>query len=307
MKQHYEQAEVAEIARSLGLTGVPELLPTLGMVNEVWRVENAVIRICTDEEAERDAKIEEIVVPLAIQAEVRTPKLIHADHSQRLVDGSYTVYERVEGQTIGELDANQGKTRGAFVQIGREIAKLHRLPKLQGDPMRLLTKPEFEGIAAQLEKAEGSGLIDSADRAWIEAWFCKLKPEADPILDTIVHNDLHPWNVMAKADTAEFVAIIDWGDAGYGHPAFDFIGTPLWCIPPMLDGYVEEGGTIEGDFIPVLLSQWMVNALWDGRCLPGHPEYARKWWRWPPNVIDGVKQFFEKDCDPRLKQFGPSP
>jgi hypothetical protein len=42
--------------------------------------------------------------------------------------------------------------------------------------------------------------------------------EAGPVPETLVHGDLHPWNV--QRDDGRLV-IFDWSDASWGHPFFD--------------------------------------------------------------------------------------
>jgi aminoglycoside phosphotransferase (APT) family kinase protein len=54
-------------------------------------------------------------------------------------------------------------------------------------------------------------------------------------------------NVMCSP-AGELMAIIDWGDAGWGDPALDFAGIPLDAIPFAQEGYESEGPGALGTF-----------------------------------------------------------
>ncbi len=64
----------------------------------------------------------------------------------------------------------------------------------------------------------------------------------------------------------ELLALIDWGDAGWGDPTFDFAQIPLLAIPNVLEGYREVapyllGGTLKERIIWDKLNDAMVKAL----------------------------------------------
>jgi aminoglycoside phosphotransferase (APT) family kinase protein len=51
-----------------------------------------------------------------------------------------------------------------------------------------------------------------------------------------VHNDLHEMNVMCTR-AGGLLALLDWGDAGWGDPAVDFVGVPLQMMAAAFEGY----------------------------------------------------------------------
>ena len=53
-------------------------------------------------------------------------------------------------------------------------------------------------------------------------------------------------NIMCTRDD-ELLALIDWGDAGWGDPTFDFRQIPLSAIPYVLEGYGDMAPEILGD------------------------------------------------------------
>lgn len=62
-----------------------------------------------------------------------------------------------------------------------------------------------------------------------------------------IHADVHPMNVMCTR-TGELLAVIDWGDAGWGDPCLDFVGIPDDHVPSALLGYeVEAPGLLRRD------------------------------------------------------------
>ena len=46
-------------------------------------------------------------------------------------------------------------------------------------------------------------------------------------------------NIIVDTTPMQYVALLDWGAAGWGDPAWDFAGMPLRATPAMLGGYCE--------------------------------------------------------------------
>ncbi|TVR02674.1 MAG: hypothetical protein EA403_08080 [Spirochaetaceae bacterium] len=67
----------------------------------------------------------------------------------------------------------------------------------------------------------------------------------DVIETRFIHGDIHPMNVMCSS-AGELLAIIDWGDAGWGDPFLDFAGIPFDHIPAALEGYEAEAPGLLG-------------------------------------------------------------
>jgi thiamine kinase-like enzyme len=43
------------------------------------------------------------------------------------------------------------------------------------------------------------------------------------------------------------VALIDWGDAGWGDPVLELAALPIEAVPHVVAGYEAEGGELGGD------------------------------------------------------------
>ena len=62
-----------------------------------------------------------------------------------------------------------------------------------------------------------------------------------------IHDDVHAMNIMCSS-SGELLALIDWGDAGWGDPALDFAAIPFDDVPSALEGYeVEAPGLLGRD------------------------------------------------------------
>ena len=82
--------------------------------------------------------------------------------------------------------------------------------------------PALSHAIASLVEREGDGL-DGQDRATLSAFVDGLPARfaalaACGLPDTLVHGDFHPGNVRGDGTT---MTLLDWGDAGVGHPLLD--------------------------------------------------------------------------------------
>lgn len=285
-------SNVQAIADKHGLRGDPEPRPDLGMINEVWFIGDVVLRYAPSPDAVRDARIEAEMVPKAVRVGVRTPELLHfQDEDER----GYTLFRRVAGVTLGSLPSEYPRYERCFRQMGRELAKLHAI-KLSGDQPELMSKPKLYDSYRQARLCREEKVLTDEEVDWMEAWLRRLEALAQDRRTTLVHNDVHAWNVLVDPDLGELTAFLDWGNGGYGHPAFDFAGMPLQAMPEMLAGYVEEGGVADDRFMAALLWQGANVGLWEARKMKSFKLYKpeeRGWWRWPAGGVGELKAFLE--------------
>ncbi|MCP4602411.1 MAG: aminoglycoside phosphotransferase family protein [Proteobacteria bacterium] len=73
-----------------------------------------------------------------------------------------------------------------------------------------------------------------------------------------LHSDVKDMNIMCTRDD-ELLALIDWGDAGWGDPTFDFRQIPLLAISYVLDGYRDVAPDLLGDTLKERI-------IWDKLC-----------------------------------------
>ena len=60
-----------------------------------------------------------------------------------------------------------------------------------------------------------------------------------------LHNDVHEWNIMCTSE-GKLLALIDWGDAGWGDPTLDFAAIPFDAVCVALEGY--DARELFGDY-----------------------------------------------------------
>ena len=117
--------------------------------------------------------------------------------------------------------------------LAERLAMVDGLVRLQSawstrtDELLGLGLPDWRGPAlsraiAALVEREGDGL-DDRDRATLGAFIADLPARfaavaACGLPDTLVHGDFHPGNVRGDGTT---FTLLDWGDAGVGHPLLD--------------------------------------------------------------------------------------
>jgi hypothetical protein len=130
------------------------------------------------------------------------------------------------------------------------------------------------------------GFITSKDGDEIVAAMDHLAEIGGPIPERrLIHNDIHPWNLMCDPSSGGLTAIIDWGDATYGDPARDFASMPLQCLPAMIEGY----GVTDTPMIARSIVVGTLVALGELR----NPEMTgdyRHWWRMPPGGWQEMKR-----------------
>lgn len=88
----------------------------------------------------------------------------------------------------------------------------------------------FEAVGLVVDDRTVSGLEGACDEL-----------SCGPLPQTLVHGDLHPWNVMVDGNE---LRIFDWSDACVSHPLFDLptflMRTDISARQRLLDAYLDE-------------------------------------------------------------------
>lgn len=131
------------------------------------------------------------------------------------------VIERVDGPTLIEALV-QGEVSTA--EVGAMLADLHR---------RLHALPAPPDLGGASLRAEAAGSL-----------------RADRTADRVLHQDLHPANVLLGADGP---VVIDWASGAVGHPDTDLGHTALVLAAVVVVGGIDDGA---GDVaaLPVMVS-----------------------------------------------------
>ena len=200
------------------------------------------LRIATDcAEAVGDARTESVAAPIARQAGVLVPRLIAFDDSRAIVDRPYSIWERIHGETLGLLPPDALRDRETWRAVGRQLALLHRRVSEAPDPHGWLDHPDRDmDFAERVATLAASSCIHTSIAKEIERWIEALRPAVAATTNRcFLHNDIHDMNVICR-QSGSVLAIIDWGDAGWGDPALEFAQIPLAAVPFVMTGYESE-------------------------------------------------------------------
>lgn len=225
-----------------GVRGPWTELQATGVANRIYGTRDVVLRLATDHrDALADARTESIAAPAARAAGILTPRLIAFDDSRTLIDRPFSLWERVHGETLGLLELDRSRSAGVWRQVGRELARLHHRVTVCPDPHGYLDTPGRPSeLEPRLRELVRTGRVDGAVAKEIERLIADLAVHVGAAGHVrFVHDDIHAMNVMCSRDGV-LLALIDWGDAGWGDPTLDFAAIPLDCLPCAVEGYESE-------------------------------------------------------------------
>jgi aminoglycoside phosphotransferase (APT) family kinase protein len=225
-----------------GVSGRWEALPPTGLANHVFATRDVVLRLATDHpDGVVDARTESIAAPVARAAGILTPRLIAFDDTRTLVERPFSLWERVHGETLGLSSLRPRQIADVWRAVGRELARLHLRVRECADPEGYLDEPgRDQDVGAALQRLVDARKLDIDAAKRVERLAEELRPNSAEAIETrFIHDDIHRMNIMCSAE-GELLAIVDWGDAGWGDPSLDFAAIPFSAIQPALDGYEAE-------------------------------------------------------------------
>jgi aminoglycoside phosphotransferase (APT) family kinase protein len=231
---------VAMILAAYGIPGPWRMLPSTGIANRIYATHDVVLRVATDhDDALVDALTESVAAPVARTAGILTPRLIAFDNSRKIVDRPFSLWERIHGETLGLVSLYKHARERVWREVGQQIARLHQRVRSCPDDNGYLDAPEREmRLDLLLKRFADSGHGSRDVVREIDRLISELSPFVFPIggSNRFLHNDLHQWNIMCTFE-GKLLALIDWGDAGWGDPALDFAAIPLDSVSLALEGY----------------------------------------------------------------------
>ena len=188
-----------------------------------------------------DARTESVAAPVARAARLPVPRLLAFDDSRTLIDRPYSLWDRVHGQTLGLAESRPGALPRAWREAGRELARLHDRVKTCPDPNGWLDTPARDlDVDARVPRLVERSRVSPGQADAILAWLERLRPfVAESTPRRFLHYDLHAMNLMCRSDGA-LLAVLDWGDAGWGDPALELASVPPPALPFVLAGYRDE-------------------------------------------------------------------
>lgn len=249
IKHKNRLGHVSDILTYHGIKGPWEPLCATGVSNRIYATKEVVLRIATDHaDALADARTESIAAPAARAAGVLTPRLLIFDDSLTLIDRPYSIWERISGETLGLLPWYVRGRRETWADVGRQLALLHTRVNECPDPLGWLDQPDRQlGLADRLAELGSASRIDIAIAREIARLIEALQPAvARTTQQRFLHNDIHDMNLMCNQE-GSLLAVIDWGDAGWGDPALEFAQIPLAVMPFVIAAYEIEAPGFLGD------------------------------------------------------------
>ena len=231
---------VDAILAAHGFSGAWTRLNANGLANRVYATADVVLRVATDHpEAVEDARTESVAAPAAREAGMRTPRLLTFDDSRTVIDRPFSIWERIHGETLGSAGLDAGQRTRVWCEVGQEVAKLHSRVRVCPDPHGYLDSPGYElSLGPTVARLIDVGAANREFAREISRFLDELAPHVVTADHErcFVHNDLHDMNVMCTP-TGALLAVIDWGDSGWGDPALDFVGVPLDMMSAAFEGY----------------------------------------------------------------------
>lgn len=294
---------LAVIARRHGLAGVAcARLPQIGVVNAIYALgDDHILRVPRDHPgALAQFRNEIVAAPHARAAGIRTPRLVACGVPDELLALPYTLYERVRGRTLGLLEWEPATLAPVWYEVGHDLAFLHAAPPLDG----LRHEGPGEDPRALAEARAADGWITGLEVRWLTRWLDRLAPAlAAPIAPVPVHLDVQAANIMVAEDSLEYRALLDWGCAGQGDPAWDFFGLPLRAIPYVLEGHRAIAPLPDDDGAEArILWRHLQFAL---AILPRGAAPGMSWGERPLAWLLEVFRFFADDPGPRWRDLRP--
>jgi aminoglycoside phosphotransferase (APT) family kinase protein len=222
---------------------------------------------------------------------MRTPALLVCDLSGAIISAPYTIYERVPGETLGLLDLEPHDTP----QVWRDLALLHAHTAGMEPPPEL----DYEDLPDPRpwpDELASAGLFSASEARWLSGWLERLAPAAQaPVPRCLRHGDTQSTNVMVRAVSLDYLAVIDWGSAQWGDPAYDLAGIPLRAVPYLLQGHREVAPLAQDETAEARI-------LWRHLTLALHnlwrePQPDRSWAERPLTHLLDVLRFLVENPD----------
>jgi aminoglycoside phosphotransferase (APT) family kinase protein len=167
-------------------------------------------------------KVRDEYTPLAKLAAkgLPVPRPWHLEPAESEVGPPFMIVERLQGSAPGTYFGLQKPCPGAFRDMARMLAALHRMPPAElGFAAEAATGNNLEALIDRYERkwrdnaTRASPLIDYA-----YAW-ARREARREPAAPVVVHGDAGPYNFLIEND--RLTAVLDWEFAHLGDPAED--------------------------------------------------------------------------------------
>lgn len=290
------------IARRHGLRfSEARMLDSGGIINTVIALDDRfVLRVPRDHPGHiAQARVEADAIPLAVAAGVRTPRLVAYDDSEELLPVPYLIVEQVAGKDIESLRADPGDLAELWVEVGRDLARLHvgvnpaKWPG-ESDPLtmsNLMTRdaPLPETLVQQ---RVDDGWLSSLEGRWLVGWLEHLDHQpSTPIRSVATHSDVQMSNVLMHVNSRRYAAIVDWGCAAQRDAVVDFMPMPFAAVPHLLAGHREIAPLDDDEHAEQRIVRGRLHTLL--AVLPRGPAPNMQWGERPTAWLVDLMRFFQ--------------
>jgi hygromycin-B 7''-O-kinase len=224
----------------IALDEVQQLAST-GIVHTIYALGNdLVLRVPKlHPEAIADSYTGMVATPAAVAAGVSTPDLVAFDDAKDIVPVPFSIFERARGEALlFHLEPHPQVHASIWQDVGGEIALLHTNVTECPDPNGYLDTHERLGDhESLLSELRAGGYLSRDAAAWLDEVLTRLRPAVAPegIPRRFIHGDVTPANILIR--DGRYDSLIDWDDAGWGDPAFEFVTLPIRAVDAALAGY----------------------------------------------------------------------
>jgi len=227
-----------------------ELVPEEGSVNHTRLCGGVCVKLLKEIDTASDIYCELVATPAARAVGAKVPELIAFDDSGDYHPGPVVLWERGKGQALGDLTAvpDLGEI---YLEVADQAKLWHAITAVD-DPHGWLDQPELANPNDSLSWS--ADRIEPEIRAWLEQAFERLASAREGEY-TFGNWDLHAHNILIE--NGRLSMVLDWGDAGFGDPALNFVCFPAEFLPAV----VERFGEPDEGFIPRLLRETLCYAV----------------------------------------------
>ncbi|WP_309573466.1 aminoglycoside phosphotransferase family protein [Deinococcus sp.] len=282
-------AELAAFTRKYALSGPPERVPSVGIVNRVYRAhwsgQVVALRVPLPGDHE-DTLTESVAVPAAVRAGVRTPELLVFDNDRDVLDAPMTIYAWAQGRSLDAFGWVPGDPRLglAWREAGRELARLHAGVRVVDDPNGWLDTAQGAVPERTLKRVTDTRRLGQQDAQWAVDTVRRLLHDAPLPASVFLHNDLHAGNLMVT-DEGAVTALIDWGDAAWGDPVIDLCYAGPLAAPELLRGYLEAAPGALGNGGTLRLLAYLLDDATRRLAIPPEDYTADLWYTRPGTAL----------------------
>jgi len=208
IRQQYPQFSEMPVSR----------IDSIGTVNAIFRIgKEYYARLPLTNWAQASLLRENTVLPiLQPQVSIRIPEIIHKGKKTDFYPSIWAIYHWYEGVPLQEAEIEEQIIMESLVRFIRQLRKIpvnHQSPKAGRKPLKQLNEITINAIKA-CDKD-----IDTKKALALWQRLADTKPwDQVPVW---IHADLLKPNLIVK--DKKLAAIIDFGSAGVGDPAFDLV------------------------------------------------------------------------------------